>query len=423
MKTIKTIFVLSLITLVTISCKKEKNETVQGKGYLKLNVINMQIKEEPIKKLKSAIAVIDNFNVTIYNLSNEVIFHYENVIDLPEKIELNAGEYYVVSSFGNYNEVGFDLPYYYGRSDNFTIDVEETKSVDLLCEIANCAVSIEYSATIQNSFIDYYTIVSSASGSINYDSNETRNGFFPLEKLNIQALFSYELMDGSVDHKILEGSIEEPRVGKLYEINLDASLNEGELVFNLSASDELEPVSLVLSESYSDLSGAQYGDLIITEIMYDPISMSDTYGEWIELYNTTTDTINLNNLVIRKSTSLHVISEDVFILPNDYMVLAKTDSAVGVTCYTYGSSISLNNSGSDLGIYTYGTDGSNGNEICSLIYDDGVTFPEGAGASISLSPSHLNVEDAKDGANWCVGIDVYSTGDLGSPGVGNTECE
>jgi len=419
----KKIFYLTplLAIMLIISCKKEKEEPIKGKGFLELS-INMQIIESQLNKLKSIAVATDNFKVTIYNASNEIVVTYDNAIDMPELIELDAGEYYVEASQGNYNDVGFDLPCYYGRSDNFVVDVESTTNVEMFCEIANCAVSINYSAQIKNDFIDFYAIVSSVSGSLTYDSSETRNGYFPLEKLNIQAVFSYKLLDNSIEHKILEGTIEKPQAGKLYEINLDASLSSAKSAISITADDELETVSLVLSETHSDLSGAQYGDIIITEVMYDPESMSETYGEWIEIYNTTSDTINLNNLVIRKSTSKHVIDSNLYILPNEYLVLAKTDSATGTSCYVYGS-ITLNNTGCDLGIYTYGTDGTDGNEICSIEYDDGGTFPDASGATISLSPDYLNVDDAKSGENWCLGTEVYSTGDLGSPGVENQACE
>ena len=422
MKTINLISCLLVALCVIYSCKKEKNDPVQGKGYLDLD-ISVQIIEKQLDNLKSTAVATDNFQVIIYNASDEVVITYDNASDMPELIELDAGEYYVVASQGNYSDVGFDLPYYYGRSGNFIVDVESTTSVDVICDIANCAVSINYSSQIKSEFIDYSATVFSTSGNINYDSSETRNGYFPIEKLNVQAVLSYRLLDNSIEQKILEGSIENPQAGKLYDINLDASLSSAKSAISIMADDELETVSLVLSDTYSDLSGVQYGDIIITEVMYDPVSMSDTYGEWIEIFNTTSDTINLNRLVIRKSTSVHAIDSDLYILPDEYLVLAKTDSAAGVDCYTYGSSISLNNTGSDIGIYTYGTDGTDGNEICSITYDNGGVFPAASGATISLSSDHLNVDDAKLGENWCLGSEVYSTGDLGSPGVENPVCE
>ena len=49
------------------------------------------------------------------------------------------------------------------------------------------------------------------------------------------------------------------------------------------------------------LSTAQAGmisDLLITEVMVNPSQVSDTNGEWFELFNPTTDAIDLNGIFI-----------------------------------------------------------------------------------------------------------------------------
>ena len=65
--------------------------------------------------------------------------------------------------------------------------------------------------------------------------------------------------------------------------------------------------SLVL---FSNLSHAAVttGDLLITEIMANPAAVSDSNGEWFEIFNTSSNAINLNGLIIKDNGSnLHII--------------------------------------------------------------------------------------------------------------------
>ena len=71
-------------------------------------------------------------------------------------------------------------------------------------------------------------------------------------------------------------------------------------------------------------------DLLISEVMVNPGAVSDTRGEWFELYNPTTEEINLHNITIGDDDcDNHKIETDLLILPDHFLTLARNgDSAL-----------------------------------------------------------------------------------------------
>jgi hypothetical protein len=167
-----------------------------------------------------------------------------------------------------------------------------------------------------------------------------------------------------------------------------------------------------------------YGELLITEIMYDPSGLSDTEGEWFEIYNNSGQTIQLQNLVLgRDDINRHVITESIELPPAAFYVFERTSQATEATnSYVYGSDISLSNTGAVLSIYNEGTETDPGVLIFSINYGDS-GFPNGSGASISLDPSLFNTASAISGSSWCTATSTYYTGDMGTPGTINDVCQ
>ncbi|MBM4386507.1 MAG: lamin tail domain-containing protein, partial [Deltaproteobacteria bacterium] len=165
-----------------------------------------------------------------------------------------------------------------------------------------------------------------------------------------------------------------------------------------------------------------YGDVIVTEIMYNPAAVSDSDGEWFELYNTTGDAININGWVIRDSKSnYHKINKDggLWIEGNYFLVLGtKGDPLVngGVEVgYDY-SNFTLGNTVDDISLFW------NGVLIDSVQYDSGVNFPAANGASLNLSADSFTSDGNDIASNWCLSDAAYGSGDKGSPGEENFQC-
>jgi hypothetical protein len=192
--------------------------------------------------------------------------------------------------------------------------------------------------------------------------------------------------------------------------------------------DETEvPVEVVeiTEDSGSPQSGAVgYGELLITEIMYDPSALSDTDGEWFEIYNNSDHTVNLQNLILgRDDVNRHTLIDPIELLPGAFFVFTRSDLATDVINeYNYGSDIVLPNTGAVLSIFNEGTETDPGTLIFSVNYG-GENFPDFSGASISLNPNMFNATAAILGTSWCTSTSVYSSGDFGTPGLVNDLCQ
>lgn len=162
------------------------------------------------------------------------------------------------------------------------------------------------------------------------------------------------------------------------------------------------------------------GDVIISEIMQNPAMSLDNDGEYFELFNTTASTLNLNGCSVQSSTSSGPesfnIAGDVRISPGGYAVFARSVNAPFAADYTYGGLINLNNSVDELAIRCDGI------EVDYVSYDDGATFPDPEGASMSLNPARMSASQNDLGSNWCMSSSTFGVGDLGTPGGPNDPC-
>jgi len=158
--------------------------------------------------------------------------------------------------------------------------------------------------------------------------------------------------------------------------------------------------------------------IVINEIMQNPNVVDDTDGEWFELYNAGSESVDLNGCVISDngSDSPHTINASLVVPADGYAVLARNAdfaSNGGVTVDYEYAGIDIGNTDDEIVITCCGT------EIDRVNYDDGATFPDPTGASMFLKDSDL---DNNAGENWCESTSVYGGGDLGTPGAQNDTC-
>jgi hypothetical protein len=165
---------------------------------------------------------------------------------------------------------------------------------------------------------------------------------------------------------------------------------------------------------------ANPGDVVINEIMQNPSAVADSEGEWLELYNASPMPIDLNGWVLSDADSdQHIIDNGgpLNIAPGGYLLLGNNPDPItngGVPIdYAYGTALNLAN-GSDELILT----APDSVEVDRVAWDNGMTFPDPDGASMSLQ---LPAQDNNDGANWCVAMTPYGDGDFGTPG-GLNDC-
>lgn len=156
------------------------------------------------------------------------------------------------------------------------------------------------------------------------------------------------------------------------------------------------------------------GDLVINEIMKDPSIVSDSNGEWFELYNPTDNAILLDGLEIKDASTDHFViaSPSATINPKGFFILGRnadeaTNGEVKVD-YQYSNFI-LGNDDDEIILFSGST------EIDRVEYNN-TNFPHTAGKSLSLANPDL---DNNLGSNWLSANLQYGAGDFGTPGQEN----
>ncbi len=188
-----------------------------------------------------------------------------------------------------------------------------------------------------------------------------------------------------------------------------------------------------------DCDGADYGvadlkagELVITEIMYDPDAVSDGDGEWFELLVSTETSVNLEGLRVADDPSfgaadLFTVDSALVATDGDRLVFAaQGDSTLngGVTAdFDYaGRGVNFNNSGDDL--YVGRANGGNTTTLDAVTWDETAGWPLAKGASIELNDSKADTSSNDSARSWCMATSAISgaASDKGSPGKASSGC-
>jgi len=168
---------------------------------------------------------------------------------------------------------------------------------------------------------------------------------------------------------------------------------------------------------------ADPGDVIITEIMINPSAVTDSNGEWFELFNTRSETVDIRGWRIEdESGNTHSFPDtDPILIPaGAFLVFGKNSdfsSNGGIIVAHAYNAITLNNGGDTLLVFDV-----SGEEIDRVDYGTG-SFSVPEGASLNLDPMHFDLNDNDSGANWCASTTAIGTDlDLGTPGAANETC-
>ena len=155
-------------------------------------------------------------------------------------------------------------------------------------------------------------------------------------------------------------------------------------------------------------------NIVVTEVMVNPSAVSDTYGEWFEIYNNDTISIDLAGWRIADSEDdlheIQTVSIEFYINPGDYLVLGRNvDNTVnGGYTADYGySSFQLSNSEDEIFLV------DNENRIVDEVEYQYPSFPFSSGASMYLK--NIDYDNNVD-TSWAMSDMEYGLGDLGTPG-------
>jgi hypothetical protein len=179
------------------------------------------------------------------------------------------------------------------------------------------------------------------------------------------------------------------------------------------------------NNSTNENNSSDSGFIIITEFMSNPEAVSDSYGEWFEIYNKGPSQVNLFGWEIKDSGSdSYVFSEDWILGPQTHAVLCKNKNSSingGIFCDLGYSSMTLGNTADAIIIIR-----NNGTISDAITYDFSLMPWKNynlAGYSIQLNPDNYNSIENDDGINWCNAYDELISGDWGTPGIINADCQ
>jgi len=172
---------------------------------------------------------------------------------------------------------------------------------------------------------------------------------------------------------------------------------------------EIARLGLICSLTFFTQTGfaAAVSDLLITEVMANPAALSDSRGEWFELFNPTDEQINLLGIDLSDDGSnRHRFDSDLLILPGEFLTLARSADPGFQPDYVY-SNFTLSNSSDEIVL----RDGLV--EMLRLDYGPGFSV---AGRSreleqLPMMASNYGLTLASLG---------YGAGDFGTPGGGAT---
>ena len=195
------------------------------------------------------------------------------------------------------------------------------------------------------------------------------------------------------------------------------AINDGK---NTSVSDEIadalhdasDHLPVYMDVWFDDLVYTDQG-IVITEIMPNPAAVSDSYGEWFEIHNTSDSTIDIYGWMIKDGgTDNHTITNvdmSVPVMPGDYFVFVRNaDSTLNgglMADYEY-SGFLLSNSEDEI-ILLDGT----GAIVDEVHYNNSWVFGSGESMEIHDLNTDNNVSE-----NWFEATLAYGNGDLGTPG-------
>jgi len=172
----------------------------------------------------------------------------------------------------------------------------------------------------------------------------------------------------------------------------------------------------VLILSLSTAQAAFISDLLITEVMANPLKVSDKVGEWFELFNPTSEKINLNNIFIKDNDKdSHKINNGapLLIYPKGYLVLAlmlsdiKEDEFTSVYVYDY-KDFKLANGGDEIILSDGKTD------LLRLDYSSRFVSSGRSSELMSKKMTEGNYQLTDP-------VNLNSDGDIGTPGFLSSE--
>lgn len=164
------------------------------------------------------------------------------------------------------------------------------------------------------------------------------------------------------------------------------------------------------------------GQMVFTEVMYDPLAVDDDLGEWVEILNLTDVEFDLTGCFFGDDDHQTEILESVMVPANGYVIFAIGETPgqdVGGSApdWTWGT-YNLGNGGDAISLFC------DEEEIDGFAYDElEMPFEPIKGASLALCPGKEGTIKNDDIANWKFSVTAMANGDFGTPRNVNDPCD
>jgi len=202
------------------------------------------------------------------------------------------------------------------------------------------------------------------------------------------------------------------------DVEEDSDSVESEIADDAEGEEEAEADS----DAEQDIPGPVHpaaGELIITEMMYDPLAGDDDMCEWLEIYNRTNTQFDLNGCVVGDSAHETPIETSLVIMPKGYILLGidREQPCAPDVDWTWGT-YNLGNGGDSFYL------DCDGLRVDAVVYDEDMmpVFPE-KGHSYALCFDAYDAQQNDDMRNWVFEQTPMDNGDFGTPRQVNPVCE
>jgi hypothetical protein len=208
-------------------------------------------------------------------------------------------------------------------------------------------------------------------------------------------------------------------------IELDASVEIG-VLRSAPGAPKLGGALRIPARPAASSTGLHQGSVVVCEILKDPVHVSDSQGEWIEIVNLSHGPLDIEGWTLSDlGSNKHTLSnggQGIVLLPGQLFVLGIQSDPLqngGVHVDYKYSSFTLSN-GADEVILT----DAQGALQDIVAYDDGILWPETPGVALNLSLGKFATGANDDPASWCDAAQPIgpTNPDLGTPGGQNALC-
>lgn len=203
MKIRNQLFLLSLAALGLGACS-EDNPWASGRGEGKIDLqlsASADIKDAlPIVRAGAPDLIApdaSDFAISLKNLDTDEVRTWQTLEEFNAEKGFAVGSYTLTAYYGSVHEFGFYKPYFVGET-NVTVLEGRESSAEVVAQLGNAMLSVDYTEAFKNYFQDYYvTVQNQGEGSFIFTSGESRPGFVApgTVSLNLNATNPFDLSD------------------------------------------------------------------------------------------------------------------------------------------------------------------------------------------------------------------------------------